>query len=269
MFCGPIIARWKKHLWNSVIFCYLLSGTWSQINVVQQPDVVLIKLCGNAMLNCVFTHTPDMKVSNKPILYWEFMSQNKSRLFPNQEPQYNGRVDVLDDVQSSPNKSILFRNVRWEDSGKYQCMLSYERDGDSERKRGAGVKLLIYDSAIFDVLPESKDQLRCAINVSQDPGLNLSMYHNGVPIDTRRNDTLFSPFRQLSVYIPLKEAGNYECKLNLASKLILNRNYSYYPEEKILPEPWILYVAIVSIPFTGILILLTACVFKFRSRGAS
>lgn len=85
-----------------------------------------------------------MKVSNKPILYWEFMSQNKSRLFPNQEPQYNGRVDVLDDVQSSPNKSILFRNVRWEDSGKYQCMLSYERDGDSERKRGAGVKLLIY-----------------------------------------------------------------------------------------------------------------------------
>ena len=40
-------------------------------------------------------------------------------------------------------------------------------------------------------------------------------------------------------------------------------------EEKILPEPWILYVAIVSIPFTGILILLTACVFKFRSRGAS
>ena len=87
----------------------------------------------------------------------------------------------------------------------------------------------VSDSAIFDVLPESKDQLRCAINVSQDPGLNLSMYHNGVPIDTRRNDTLFSPFRQLSVYIPLKEAGNYECKLNLASKLILNRNYSYYP----------------------------------------
>lgn len=76
-----------------------------------------------------------------------------TRLWPDPESPYKDRVDVLDSDRNSPNRSVLLKNVQWEDStGKYECKLSYRAAKQDKRTKGSGVKLLIHGNKTISML---------------------------------------------------------------------------------------------------------------------
>lgn len=247
----------------------MLSGIHSLVTVNQHP-VIVTSLADDVILHCELTQSPEEKMTKIPVLYWEYLKSDRPGMWPKLWPasaKYNGRVERLDNDFESPNKSVLFRNVQWEDSGAYQCKLSIttEKSG-SERKRGNSTMLLVYDSVSLNTTQDGS-WLQCAVRVSWDPGFVLSISHIG------SNQTLESDSKDcdpallyvtLSVTIPLMKSGGYECRLHLNSTLITKNTFSHnLPDElKVYPEPWLLYAAMLLVPVTlllGVTTVLLIC----------
>ncbi|XP_010903657.1 uncharacterized protein LOC105031109 [Esox lucius] len=241
----------------------IVAGTWAQI-AIQRPAEIVYKLSQNATFPCEFIHTPVQQVEKNPIIYWHNMFQsNMTRLWPTSGLHYKDRVEVLDSDLNSRNRSLLLKNVQWEDSeGKYECKLSYRAGGHSARTKGNGTKLLIYDSLSFHPV---NNTLLCAVNVSWDPRFVLSVRHKGSKASLVRSAT--GPFQlitPLSISLPLEKNKDYECQLNLSSTVLLNQTFKQPVEtsEKELPEPVFLFVAILLVPITVFLALLIAVLKK-------
>lgn len=232
----------------------LQQGNWGQITVTQSPSVVVSRLSHNATLACRFSHTPDQGVTGV-ILYWYHTGPNKQDLyaFPDSQarPEYKNRVVALDRSRTSEDKSVVLQNATWRDSQRYRCMLSYETLQQPQRKRGEGVLLLLHDSMTFDLAPGMVSKLLCSVKVSPDPGFRLSVFRDGVHVQTAQNHTP-APHVTLSLLVPV--AHNMECQLNHSSGFILSKTYSIQP----LPEPVLLYVAILLVPVIVLVISLTA-----------
>eukprot|EP00063_Salmo_salar_P046201 XP_014021036.1 PREDICTED: uncharacterized protein LOC106582443 isoform X1 [Salmo salar] len=262
-----ITSNSKRDLWNILSIALLVAaGAWAQ-TVTQKPDEVVYKLAQNASMDCQFIHTPEQQVAKNPILYWHKITSltQMTRLWPDPESPYKDRVDVLDSDRNSPNRSVLLKNVQWEDStGKYECKLSYRAAKQDKRTKGNGVKLLIHDSMFFGL--ENETQLMCAVNVSRDDGFVLSLLQDGSKVFQKTIDPLHPSMSlpvTLSVILPLEKGKNYECQIHLGSTMIMSQPFQQPLEtpgtlEKVLPEPAFLFVAILLVPITVLLALLTA-----------
>ncbi|KAG5855947.1 hypothetical protein ANANG_G00002400 [Anguilla anguilla] len=224
----------RKSRWLCLTVLLLLQqGNWGQITVTQSPSVVVSRLNHNATLACNFSHRPEQKVTGV-ILYWYHTGPNGQDL-----------------SRTSEDKSVVLQNATWRDSQRYRCMLSYETPEQPQRKRGEGVLLLLHDSMTFDLAPGMVSELLCSVKVSPDPGFRLSVFRDGVHVLTAQNHTP-APHVTLSLLVPV--AHNAECRLNHSSGFILRKTYSIQQ----LPEPVLLYVAILLVPFIVLVISLTA-----------
>ncbi|KAL0984805.1 hypothetical protein UPYG_G00147150 [Umbra pygmaea] len=175
----------KRQLWNYVNIVLIAAGSWAQI-VIQTPET------------------------------------NMTRIWPDAEHPFMNRVDVLDHDRNSSNRSILLKNIQWEDSqGQYECKLSYRAGKHRNRTKGIAVKLLIYDSLFLGLHPEDNGTLLCAVNVSQDLRFVLSILHNGYELAYEQNPHRTPLISLLSVSHPLENDKEYECQLKLNSTLIL------------------------------------------------
>ncbi|XP_018582475.1 uncharacterized protein LOC108919165 [Scleropages formosus] len=234
------------------VFLLLHQGKLSAISVIQEPSVIVSEIEKNITLNCLFTHTPEQKVTG-PILYWYYGSDEL--LYPHPIPQYKNRVIVLNPDKDSSNRSILLLNVQWEDNRKFHCMLSYEKSGHGARTRGKGVKLLLHGPMMFNVSSESENDLLCNITVSSNSGFHLTVLCNGVEVAKSQSE-IRDKFTVLSALV--HEHMECECCLNLDSTVVLSRSYirkSKEDQRADLPEPVFLYAAILSIPFSITLIM--------------
>ncbi|XP_064160962.1 uncharacterized protein LOC135237597 [Anguilla rostrata] len=258
----------RKSRWLCLTVLLLLQqGNWGQITVTQSPNVVVSRLNHNATLACRFSHTRKQGVTGV-ILYWYHTGPNGQDLYayPDSQarPEYKNRVVALDRNSTSENKSVVLQNATWRDSQRYRCMLSYETLQEPQRKRGGGVLLLLHDSMTFDLAPGMVSELLCSVKVSPDPGFLLSVFRDGVHVLTAQNHTP-APHVTLSLLVPV--AHNMECRLNHSSGFILRKTYSIQP----LPEPVLLYVAILLVPFIVLVISLTAYLImrsrRVKSRG--
>ncbi|KAL0984806.1 hypothetical protein UPYG_G00147160 [Umbra pygmaea] len=262
----------KRQLWNYVNIVLIAAGSWAQI-VIQTPEVIVHKLSQNATFNCEFIHTPEQQVEPNPILYWHNIVQtNMTRLWPDAEHPFMNRVDVLDHDCNSSNRSILLKNIQWEDSqGQYECKLSYRVGKDSKRTKGIAVKLLIYDSLFLGLHPEDNGTLLCAVNVSQDLRFVLSILHNGYELAHKQNPRRTPLISLLSVSHPLENDKEYECQLKLNSTLILRHTFKQPLEtsaaQELFPEPVFLYGAILLVPIIVLLALITTMSVLQRSHS--
>ncbi|KAI4810873.1 hypothetical protein KUCAC02_013800 [Chaenocephalus aceratus] len=69
------------------------------------------------------------------------------------------------------------------------------------------------------------------------------------------------PFISLSETVPLRGKGEYECQLHLNKDLVTKSIFRYQtpePNVMLFPEPWFLYGALLLVPFTILLALITA-----------
>ncbi|XP_059194925.1 uncharacterized protein LOC131976054 [Centropristis striata] len=220
-----------------------------------------------------------------PVLYWIFLTQDKIdplKLWVPSEA-YVGRVDRLDNDPYTSNLSILLKDVQWADSGKYQCKVSVNTNRDSFRRNGDKTLLMLYDNLTFNLINHSDSLLRCEVNVSQDARFVLSIFHNGYklqPVDCAPRDTSAAlHYGTLSETISLRKEGEYECQLHLNETLVTNSTFHYHlndaadaeknvsvtppitdsePSLGPFPEPWFLYVALLLVPVSTLLALLTA-----------
>ncbi|XP_071376456.1 uncharacterized protein [Centroberyx affinis] len=264
---------WKKcgTLW--IFLCFTLSGIQSLITVYQ-PPVVVAPLSHDVTMQCELTASPEEKMITIPVLYWEFLKSDEPGVWPKLWPaaqQYKGRVERLDINLKSSNKSIRFKNIQWEDSGPYQCKLSIATESSgSERKKGKGTKLMVYDTMFFSTA-ENDTQLHCAVNVSWDPGFVLSVSRGGFNqscVSAPRENVPALPYVTLSGTFPLGSRGGYDCQLHLNGTQITKKSIHHNPPEpdelKVYPEPWLLYTAIVLVPFTVLLVMITALLIYRR-----
>lgn len=108
--------------------------------MVLQPPVLITALGNNVIMPC---HLSSNDMVSPPILYWEYQDGNK--LWPPSD-KFQERVDCIDKNEWSLNKSIVFRNVQWVDSGNYLCKLSIltAEKNNRYRIRGNETQLLIY-----------------------------------------------------------------------------------------------------------------------------
>ncbi|KAM4600543.1 uncharacterized protein ACJ7VT_020478 [Polymixia lowei] len=123
----------------------------------------------------------------------------------------------------------------------------------------------MHDSMFFNTTVDDDSQLRCAVNVSSDPGFVLSVYGGlNKTLDSVPGDQCSRPYVQLSRTIPLKngQGGQYQCQLHLNGTLVHTKIFhSNLPEpggEVTHPQPWFLYATLLLIPVTVLLALLTA-----------
>ncbi|XP_056143049.1 uncharacterized protein LOC130118634 [Lampris incognitus] len=257
---------WRKHGVSWIFLCFMLSGSHSLIKVEQIP-VVVSPLSHNVTLKCELIYSSEDKPTNIPILYWELLSSDRDpppRLWPKGEP-YEGRVEQLETNATAQNKSILLKDVRWEDSGVYQCKLSIKtKSAGYGRIKGRGTVLRVFDAIFFNATAEHDNQLQCAVRVSHDLGFVLSVTHDGLKqtIDSiAGNNVSDLPYVPLAGSVPLSKFGDYECQLHLNDTLIDRRTFQHNPpepEKTDYPQPWLLYVAILQTPLTVLLFLLTA-----------
>ncbi|KAI1894797.1 hypothetical protein AGOR_G00119450 [Albula goreensis] len=266
--CGLIL---KKPVWLSLIMLFFrLQGSTGQITVTQTPSVVVSELNQNVTLNCSFNHSPDHRVT-RVILYWYVNGPEGSdvNIYPHGSEEYKERLIVLDKEETPRNMSIILLGVTWKDCKKYQCMLSYDKAGEPERKRGQGILLLLHDSMVFDLAPRSVSSLLCSVKVSPDPTFRLTVLEDGVEVCSTQNDTQAPHAITLSLHVPLHSGRKYECQLNRSSELILSRTYFNQPQS--LPEPIFLYIAILLVPFIILIIILTLYLVGdrkgYRGRG--
>lgn len=121
-------------------YLYVVSVTCSVVTVYQ-PPVLTSALGGDVVMPCHLSNNEKMVAP--PVLYWVY--SDNAKLWPSSE-KYKERVDLLDKDVHSSNKSMLFKNVQWADSGKYLCKLSI-MDTDSNKRsrvRGNETLLMIY-----------------------------------------------------------------------------------------------------------------------------
>nr|XP_024660069.1 uncharacterized protein LOC112435591 [Maylandia zebra] len=224
----------------------------------------------------------DEKLLSQPILYWwklNEMAADFIRLIPSQTPN-NSRATLLDNNGMSTNKSMILKSVQWADSGKYRCKLSLhtERNGNF-RQKGDTTSLVVYGATVFNVTKHAPCMLGCEVSVTRDAGFSLHIFHNG-----RRLQNVTSapgdadaalPYVTLSETVPLWSRGKYECQLHLRddviTKSIFHSNLSEVGEgdknesttcssarHGVYPEPWFLYVALLLVPVTVLIGLLSA-----------
>lgn len=118
---------------------YLILGV-STLIIVHQPPVLITALGNDVIMPC---HLSTNDMVSPPILYW--VNQDGTKLWPPSD-KFQDRVDRMDENEQSLNKSIVFRNVQWVDSGNYLCKLSVLTTERKNRYRikGNETQLLIY-----------------------------------------------------------------------------------------------------------------------------
>lgn len=118
---------------------FLFLGVFTLI-IVYQPPFLITALGSNVTMPC---HLSSDDMVSPPILYW--VDQDGTNLWP-RSGKFQERVDRMDENEQSVNKSIVFRNVQWVDSGNYLCMLSILTTERKNRYRikGNETQLLIY-----------------------------------------------------------------------------------------------------------------------------
>ncbi|XP_037310277.2 nectin-4-like isoform X2 [Pungitius pungitius] len=258
-----IVTRWG---WTQlIIFCFMITGTRCLVTV-DQPPLLTAALGDNVSLPCFIHLSPDETMVILPVLYWEYYKNRTSKNFyklwiPSEE--YTGRVDLADKGRNTSDKSVVLRDVRWEDSGTYLCKLSITTRRGSFRSRGNKTLLNVYDTMAFNATAHNGSLLSCEVNVTYDPRLVLSISLNGYPLrpndSSRVNAKEAHPFVTLSETVPLSIHGEYVCELHLNRDLITKSVLHHPPPERgEFPEPWLLYVSLLLVPIVVLLSLLTA-----------
>ncbi|KAG7216809.1 hypothetical protein INR49_001463 [Caranx melampygus] len=266
-----ILMKWDWTTW--MLLYFMVTGTASLVSV-HQPPVIATPLGKDATMLCQLEVSPDEEMQSVPVLYWSLLTEDKqnSRLTSNPSETYKGRVDILAKHPNSTNKSILLKNVQWADSGKYECKLSLRtKKKNSFRERGNGTLLVVYDTMTFNLTGHNNSLLRCEVNVSQLPGYVLSIFHNGCNLEADNSISgdaeAAQPFITLSKNISLRGRGEYECRLHLDKDLITSHSLHYSlpgTGEVVFPQPWLLYVALLLVPITillGLVTILLLCRF--------
>lgn len=91
----------------------------------------------------------------------------------------------------------------------------------------------------FGLTSHNDSLLQCEVNVTQGPGLVLSIFHNECKpqtVDSASGDTDAAlPYVTLSETIPLRGGGKYECQLHLNENLIVESIFNYTPPGNNLP----------------------------------
>ncbi|XP_042346336.1 uncharacterized protein LOC121946004 [Plectropomus leopardus] len=270
--------------WTQQMFLYfMISGTHSNTVTVHQPPVLTAALGHDVTMLCHISLSHNVKMVNPPVLYWVYIPEDgkdKPRLWT-PSAKYVGRVDLVDTSPKTLNKSILFKNVQWADSGRYLCKVSITIEKDNRfRKLGNETLLMVYDTMTFN---HNDSLLSCEVNVTLDPGFVLSIFHNGCklqPVDSAQEDAGTAlAYATLSETISLRSKGEYECQLHLNGDLITKSIFQYHqpvadgedtehnvsltcptsvsePGVVVFPEPWLLYMALLLVPFTILLILI-------------
>ncbi|XP_034384931.1 uncharacterized protein LOC117728233 isoform X2 [Cyclopterus lumpus] len=257
-----ILTKWG---WAQRILLYFMVADTRSLITVLQPPVLTTALGHDVMMPCHLKLSHDERMVTLPVLYW-YLTQNNTdshRLFPSEK--YERRVELLDKSRTTSNKSIVLKNVQWADSGKYLCKLSITTQrGKSFRRKGSETALKVYDTMVFNLTAHNDSLLWCQVNMTPDPGFVLSISHNGrklQPADSAPGDAGAAlPYVTLSETIPLKSEGEYECQLHLNRDLI-TKNIFYHlrePGVEVFPEPWLLYMALLLVPVTILLSLVTA-----------
>ncbi|XP_070822851.1 uncharacterized protein [Chaetodon trifascialis] len=236
---------------------------------------------------CQLSFSHNEKMVTPPVLYWVYFTEDtESAKVWTPSEKYEKRVDLLDSDSYSSNKSISLKNVQWADSGKYLCKVSIATKRDERfRSKGSETLLMVYDAMTFNLTSHNDSLLWCEVNVTPDPGFVLSIFHDGhkpqsVDSAPRDNGTAL-PYVTLSESVSVKSEGKYECQLHLNKDLITKSIFYYRPPvdgepgdaEKnvstpsepgvvVFPEPWLLYVALLLVPITILLGLVTALLMR-------
>uniref|UniRef100_UPI0037E82914 uncharacterized protein isoform X1 n=2 Tax=Semicossyphus pulcher TaxID=241346 RepID=UPI0037E82914 len=274
-----IMTKWG---WTQFMILYLMVSGRRSLVTVHQPPVLTSALGHAVMLPCELILPPDEKLLNPPVLYWDHLKGDDARLWPRSE-KYKNRVNLTDNNPNSLNKSILLKNAQWADSGKYLCKLSIVTRGEKSRKFGNKTLLMVYDTMSFKLTNDSL--LSCEVNVTQDPSLVLSIFHDGSKLPTvcsaRQDAAAALPYASLSESVSVRSGGKYECRLHLNAYLITKRSFNYDPPEPdkgrdaernvtvtssttvpgaamlVFPEPWVLYSGLLLVPITILLGIIT------------
>ncbi|XP_071326502.1 uncharacterized protein [Trachinotus anak] len=261
-----ILMKWG---WTTSIFFYfMVSGTCSLV-IVHQPPVLTTALGENVTMQCQLNISNDEKMLTVPVLYWERLpldSENPRLWSPS--GKYEGRVDLLDKSPNSTNKSIILRNVQWADSGRYLCKLSITTERDkSFRRKGNQTYLIVYGAMIFNLTSHNDSLLRCQVNVSLQHDFVLSIFHDGCNLQSvdsaLGNGDAALPYVTLSKTVSLKGGGKYECQLHLNEELITKSIFHYPPPGSgVYSEPWLLYGALLLVPVTVLLGMVTVLLIR-------
>ncbi|XP_042280719.1 uncharacterized protein LOC121906110 [Thunnus maccoyii] len=248
-----ILMKWGRTQWMFIYF--MVSGTHSEVTV-HQPPLLTAALGHDVIMPCRLSLSNNEKMLITPVLYWMYNSTLK--VMPTSD-KYKERVHTLDNTNSS-DKSILLKNVMWADSGKYLCKLSITTEDQSFRKKGNETLLIIHDTMFFNLTSHNDSQLQCEVNVTRDPRIVLSIFHDGCKFQTVNNAVTALPYNTLSETISLKGRGKYECQLHLNEDLIMKSIFHWHSPEPdvVFPEPWFLYMAMLLVPIIILLCLVIA-----------
>ncbi|KAK5862012.1 hypothetical protein PBY51_017445 [Eleginops maclovinus] len=258
------VTKWG---WTQWLFLYfMVSGTYSLITVYQ-PPVLPAALGYDIIMPCELRLTHDERMDTIPVLYWMYLTEDGTDeiVVWSQVENYSGRTECLNNNQNSSNKSILFKNVQWADSGRYLCKLSIIKRNKSFRNKGNKTLLMVYDTIIFNPTSHNDSLLHCRVNVTRSKGFALSIVQDGIklqPVGFAPDDADAAlPFISLYETVPLRRKGEYECQLHLNKDLVTKSIFDYQPPEPnvmLPPEPWFLYAGLLLVPFTILLALVTA-----------
>ncbi|KAK1895672.1 Junctional adhesion molecule-like [Dissostichus eleginoides] len=223
--------------WTQRLFLYFMVSGTNSLVTVYQPPVLTAALGHDVIMPCQLSLTDDERIQTPPVLYWMFLAEGSSdeSIVWSYSENYTGRTECLDNDQNSSNKSILFKNVQWADSGRYLCKLSIKNNNKSFRRKGNKTFLMIYDTMIFN------------------PMVTMTLCSGEADAAL--------PFISLSETVPLRGKGEYECQLHLNKDLVTKSIFHYQtpePNVMLFPEPWFLYGALLLVPFTILLALITA-----------
>lgn len=264
-----VLTQWRVVQW---MFLHLMVSDTCSVVTVNQPRVLAAALGHDALMPCQLSLS--RKLVTPPVLYWIYLVDDKelAKVWkPNEN--YVDRVDILDSDPLSLNKSILLKNVQWDDSGKYQCKLSVTTETDERfREKGNGTLLMIYDTPIFTLTGHNNTMLQCEVNVTSEPGFVLSIFTDGHKSQTvnssSRNHSAALPYITLSETILWRSTEKYECQLHLNEDLITKSTFYHHlstePDAEVYPEPWSLYVSLLLVPVVILLALLMAMLIHRR-----
>lgn len=227
---------------------------------VEQPPLLPAALGQDVVLPCSLRFPPGDRQTELAVLYWIFTQQNPVLLwFPSKE--YQSRVELLDHDPDRLNNSIRLRVVQWSDAGPYLCKLTVTTEAQGTfRTRGNKTTLAVHDLLVLVRSGPDESLLHCAVNVSQNADFELSILHQGAPLQLRpsqqpvvRSSRGAGTPVTLSQTAPLQGPGLYECRLLLQGQLVAQTAVHLYPAGV---EPWTLYVAPLLLHGAMLLLLL-------------
>lgn len=101
------------------------------------------------------------------------------------------------------------------------------------------------DTMTFNLTGHNDSQLCCLVKVTPDPGLALSIFHDGVKAQSNESATgdrvAATPYVTLSETISLRGAREYECQLYLNKHLITKSVFHYHPTGNTIPPQPVLF----------------------------